>query len=221
MPTNPESLTQRIETLLAQANAKLAAEARRSVDEAEHQQQGFLLFSKLADDFLQTEAAPRLNKLAGYFPNAKVEVLDVAGVHGANCRFQHTIRFPATVELRICCAHDERVEQFICSYDVQILPVFIKFQKHDQIATPLEPFDRNALLPWLDDKIVQFLDTYLTIEFADQYQSENHVTDPVSQARLNRAIAAAQATYKGKTYFFLTDENRKLFEAAPERYVAP
>ena len=221
MSAESDNLTRRIEGLLSTADRRLAEQMRQTAEEAQQQQKRFLVFNELATHFLKDEVGARLNQLAGYFPNASVESIDVAGVHGAICRFKHSVRFPASVELKICCAHDERVEQFICSYDLDILPVFIKFEMHDQIASPLEPLDRPTLCKWLDDKIVLFLETYLTLEFVDQYQRENNVTDPVSKARLNRAVAVANTTYKGQTYYFLSDENRKLFETAPEQYVAP
>jgi YHS domain-containing protein len=221
MATDPDNLTKRIEGLISTADRRLADQLRQTAEEVQQQQKRFLLFNDLAADFLKNEIGTRLKQLVGYFPNASLESIDVAGVHGAVCRFKHTVRFPATVELKFCCAHDDRVEQFLCSYDLEILPVFIKFVKHDQVSTPLAPLDRPLLCQWLDDKIVQFLETYLTLEFVDQYQRENHVTDPVSHARLNRANAVAEVTYKGQTFYFLSEENRQAFEANPGQYVAP
>ncbi|MBS0203631.1 MAG: YHS domain-containing protein [Planctomycetes bacterium] len=221
MTENSNELTKRIEALLAVANQRLADQARQSTEESQQMQKRFLVFNEVAVSFLNDEIGTRVKQLTSYFPNATIEFAEVTGTHGVICRFKHTSRFPASVELRFACAHDDRVEQFICSYDLEILPVFIKFEKHDQVASPLEPLDRSTLCQWLDDKIVQFLETYLKLEFADQYQRENHVTDPVAKARLNRAIAAAETKYKGQTFYFLSDENRRMFEAAPEKYILP
>lgn len=219
MAANIDDLVHRIEALVSAADQRLAEQLRQTTEEANRQQQRYQIFTEVAPQILREEIVVRLNQLAGYFPHATVEFVDVVGNYGAVCRFRHTTRFPATVELRISCAHDDRVEQILCSYDLELLPVFIKFEKHDQIASPLETLERSVLRTWLDDKIVKFLETYLQLEFIDQYQRENHVTDPVSQARLNRAFAVAETTYKGQTYCFLSEQNRALFEAAPERYV--
>jgi YHS domain-containing protein len=57
------------------------------------------------------------------------------------------------------------------------------------------------------------------LEFADQYQQENLVTDPVGEERFSRIYAEAQLDYMGKTYYFVTKENKERFAAEPERYV--
>ena len=219
MPADISNLTKRMDELLNGADKRLAEQIRQSEEEAERQQARHLLFNQLADEVVREEIFPRLEKLIEHFPHGKVEILNKSGSHGALCRFQHTFRFPATVELTLCCAHDDHVERFLCSYDLEILPVFLEFVKQDQRASPLASLARGDLALWLDDKILQFLETYLKLEFLDQYQRENQVTDPVTQTRLNRAFAAGQATYKNQTFYFLTSESQREFEAAPEQYV--
>lgn len=219
MTVNIEDLKQRINELVSAADRRLKDQMRQTADEAEAQQKRFRLFNELASGVLKDEIGVRLNHLAGYFPHTNIDFVDVVGKYSAICRFRHTARFPASVDLRFSCAHDDCVEQLLCSYDLELLPVFIKYEKHDEIATPIESLERSFLSKWLDEKIVKFLETYLQLEFIDQYQQENHVTDPVSQARLNRVYAAAETNYKGKTYYFLSDQNRKFFEASPEQFV--
>ena len=220
LAANIQDLTNRIEELVSEADRRLANQLRQTAEEAQLQQKRRRLFNELASEILQDEIALRLNHLAKYFPHAAVESIINGGTYGAVCRFRHTARFPASVELSLSCFHDDHVEHILCGYDLELLPVFIKFEKHDQVSSPLVPFDRQVICKWLDDKIVKFLETYLQLEFVDQYQRENQVTDPVSQARLNRAFATANSVYNGLTYYFTTDQNRELFEASPERYVA-
>jgi YHS domain-containing protein len=217
---NLENLTRRIEELVSAANQRMADQMRQTAEEASAQQIRLRSFNEFASGILHDEIVVRLNQLEKYFSNARVELIEAVGTYGAICRFKHTVRFPASVELTLTCSHDDHVEQFLCGYNLEILPLFIKFDKHDQIASPLDQFDRSSVVSWLDDRIVRFLETYLQLEFIDQYQRQNQATDPVTQSRMNVAFAAANSTYKGHTYYFLSEQNRDLFEAAPEQYIA-
>jgi putative intracellular protease/amidase/YHS domain-containing protein len=49
--------------------------------------------------------------------------------------------------------------------------------------------------------------------------SDSHFLCPVCEMDVEKATAP-KAAYKGKTYYFCTDEHRALFTAAPERYLA-
>lgn len=220
MPADLTNLTKRIDELLNVANQRLTEQIRQTEEEAKKQQARHVLYNRLSEELLKDEMAPRLKKLTEHFPNSSVELINSPGTYGALCRFQHSARFPASVELRLSFSHDDTVESFLCSYDLEILPVFIEFVKHDQYASALDPFDRAALIQWIEDKLILFLDTYLKLEFVDQYQRENIVTDPVTQTRLNRAFAAASSTYNKHAYFFVTDENKQKFDDDPARYVS-
>ena len=75
------------------------------------------------------------------------------------------------------------------------------------------------LFGWLDDKVVSFTNAYLKIQFAQEYQRENLVTDPVAGVRFAKTVAHSCLEHGGHTYHFQSEESRKRFEANPDAYV--
>ena len=104
-------------------------------------------------------------------------------------------------------------------YDLEILPVFIEYRRHDEITYPLESFDADAAFDWVDERILEFVRTYLELQYAERYQHNNLVTDPVLGRRFSRLHAAAEREHGGHTFFFLTEESVQIFETSPDRFV--
>lgn len=174
-------------------------------------------FAALSERLIAQLLLPRVRMLAERFGNA--EVVHAPGQHCVRCRFRHTVRFPATVELVLGVTHDERVELVSLFYDLSILPVFLKFKKHDQVSWRLEDFRENEFKEWLEAQLIEFLDTYLRIEEVDQYHQETLCTDPVCGMRIRKSAAAASLEHKGKTLYFCVDACREAFVQEPSRYV--
>jgi YHS domain-containing protein len=211
-------LGERIEAELEAAERRLAeyqAEAGRRFQEMRERHGRFLEISRRI-----LEAGDRpLAKLASYFDNAEVtRGSDHEGWH-AVVRFKHTPRYPASVELRFDLTHDEEVRRLVVQHRVQILPVFLEFDHGDQLVRDLEGIDEDEVAAWIDDKIVEFVKTYLRLPFADAYQRENLVTDPVAGVRFGKSLAKATVEYHGHTYFFVSEETKKAFEEDPEMWV--
>jgi len=93
-------------------------------------------------------------------------------------------------------SRDGQCETLLVLYDLEILPVFFQFQGSDQLTIPLEQFDEKKIADWVDQKIIDFVDTYLRLETVDQYQTDNLVEDPVCGMRVKKAFAAAKIEYK-------------------------
>ena len=164
---------------------------------------------------------PRIKKLCAHFPNA--ELLEKEDPRACHCtvRFQHTPRFPATVTLLVGVAYDAEVRNVLLFYDLEILPVFLEYERKDQLALPVDNVDVERASRWIEDRLVRFVEDYLKLEFADQYQRDNLVTDPVANIRISRLIAQGEAESSGDTYYFLTKENEAAFRANPAAYVRP
>ncbi len=162
---------------------------------------------------------PRMERLRGFLPHA--ELAGPSRELGAHCQLHlpHTPRFPATVELDVGFAHDAQVEQVTCLYALDILPVFMQFDRSNQLSFPLDAVDESRLSTWVEDQLVQFVETYLRIEFVDQYQRENLTTDPVCGTRFSKLAATAELEYQGRTYYFVSLETRAAFLSQPSRYV--
>jgi YHS domain-containing protein len=203
-----------------------AEERRRQCQERveQHQlelEQRFQRFGQTADRILQTLIRPRLQKLAEHFDNAELLPADQSGRYRCVCRFRHTQRFPATAKLTLSVSHDSQVEKLIAGYDLEILPVFFQFERHDEIVFPLDGVAEPRLAEWLDAKLLQFVDTFLQLEMADQYQKENLVTDPVDPvcgSRITKLCAVAQQEHQGRTVYFCSHVCHSKFTAEPHLY---
>lgn len=202
-----------------------AAEQRRRECQAQverHQlelDQRLQRFDQLAGQLIQTVILPRLHKLAEHFDNAELLPLEQVKRYQCICRFRHTERFPASTKLSLTVSHDGQIQRLIVSYDLEILPVFFQFDRHDEVAFPLEGVEEQRLAEWVDAKLLQFVDTYLQLEIADQYQRENLVTDPVCGSRITKLCAVARQEYQGQTAYFCSHVCHAKFAAQPEQYM--
>ncbi|QDV78408.1 YHS domain-containing protein [Botrimarina mediterranea] len=174
-------------------------------------------YDVLASKLIEKTLLPRVLALSSRFENAEVQ--HVEGRCLVSCRFRHSARFPATVELQMGVTPDERIEKVVVYYDLSILPIFMKFQKHDQVIWDLDDVDEEAFTSWVESHLVSFLETYLRIEEVDQYQQGSLCTDPVCGMRIRKSAAAATANYDGATFYFCVEGCRDTFVSDPKRYV--
>ena len=123
------------------------------------------------------------------------------------------------VELSFSLGHDGPIENAVMDYRLEILPIFIKFESHDQLVIPIENPDEDAIAAWIDDKLVGFTRTYFEMYFTEQYQKQSFVMDHVMNIRFPSAFAAGETEYQGRTYHFYTKESLQAFEKAPSEYV--
>ncbi len=176
-------------------------------------------FTAAADRLMQQVICPRMRKLAEHFDNARFPEGDPSGSHHCLCGLERTDRFPATARLEMAVSHDGNFATVQVHYHLEILPVFFSFKSNDQLAFPLDAVNEEQVVAWVDDRLVEFLDTYLQVEVMDQYQSENTVIDPVCGMHVNKAVAPARMEYLNRTYYFCLDECRQKFAADPGRYL--
>jgi YHS domain-containing protein len=114
--------------------------------------------------------------------------------------------------MRLSVAADEQVRQLILSYDLEILPVLMQFERHEQLSQPIDSVDEQAVARWIDDRLVQFTKTYLSLHENQYYLKDHLVEDPVAGVRFPKHVAGATLDSKGKTYYFISEETRQQFE---------
>jgi YHS domain-containing protein len=118
----------------------------------------------------------------------------------------------ARVRLRLSATHDTEIRNLVLSYDLEILPIFVKYNPHAELEIPLEKVDRAKVEAWLDDRLIEFAQTYVTIHFTDQYHQDHMVTDPVANLRFPKVFAQSKLEQGGKTLYFISDQTRRDFE---------
>jgi YHS domain-containing protein len=177
-------------------------------------------YAEVADRLMQTVVRPRAEKLQAHFPNTTAPA-EKNTRHTCVYQFAHTPRCPATVTFELGITRTGEATTLVVQYNLTILPVFFPFESSDQLSMPLNDLDEKKLAGWVEDKIVGFVATYLRLETAEQYQTENTATDPVCGMQVSKARPGATLEYAGQTFYFCLDECRANFAANPSHYIAP
>jgi YHS domain-containing protein len=205
-----------INSLIGRIDAEFAAmenkikqfqsqQAQAFEDRAKRQEQ----FVKLLDS-LRDVWRPRLEALAQKFDKrANVTPQLEPGRRTATFQFQSPL---ARIDLRFSVFTDPDVRNVIFNYNLDILPIYMKYESNTTLSFPLDSVDREALAKWIDDRIVDFVKTYMALHENSYYLKGHLVEDPVAKVQLPKYAAATSIDWQGKTYFFVSEETRREFE---------
>ena len=103
------------------------------------------------------------------------------------------------------------MRKLILNYDLEIIPVLMKFNPHSEVEFPLDAVDREAATKWLDDRIVEFVRTYFSISENATYMKDEMVEDPIAHVSFPRFAAAAALEWQGQKFYFIGEETRRQF----------
>jgi YHS domain-containing protein len=221
-------LVQRLSDEVNAARERLHSLQTEATQVFHGREQRFQRFVALADR-IRAILQPRIEALTevNVFKDVKKSVsLERQGSEGLGLHEETTTlsvpyseESPAKVVLSFRVSHDGAIENAVIEYDLEILPIYIKFDSHVQLLVPLDNPSDEAIAAWLDDRLVEFTRTYLALSFTDQYQTKSLETDPVMNVQFPRAFAAGKKEDHGRTYYFYTKESLQDFEKAPSDYV--
>ena len=76
----------------------------------------------------------------------------------------------------------------------------------------LDAIDNAELAQWLDDRILDFVHTYLALHENEYYLKEKMVEDPIAKVRFPSFAAAATLEHKGKTLCFIDESTLREFQ---------
>lgn len=214
-----KQLEQRIQEKVAAAKARKHDHRAKLEREMAEREQLAARFNRVADHLMEAVIRPRVEKLASQFDNAEILPPDKGLPLHCVCRFNRTDLYPATTKLDLALCPDDRLENVLALYGVEILPVLCQFEGRDQKVFPVDNVDEEQLAAWVDDKILGFVETYLRLGDVDQYQKQNLVTDPVCGMEINKTAAAARMDFEGNTYYFCVEECRRKFAEDPGHYI--
>jgi hypothetical protein len=88
----------------------------------------------------------------------------------------------------------------------------VRFNPHSKVEFPLNAVDEGAVAQWIDDRIVEFVHTYFSLEENNIYLREQMVEDPVVHVRFPKFAAATSLEWQGQKLYFIGDETRQEFE---------
>lgn len=118
----------------------------------------------------------------------------------------------AHVRLKFSAFTDRDVQKVILSYDLDILPVLMRFKPHDEMEFPLNAVDPEAVAKWLDDRIVDFVQTYFSMGENEIYLKDQMVEDPIAHVHFPKVAAATVLEWQGQKFYFIGEETRREFE---------
>jgi len=203
------NLLNRIDAEFTALDQKIKKSQTEQVEAYREIQKQLDAFAKVLDD-LRELWRPRLEALAKRFGDrVKVTPRLTPSSREATFEFQSSL---ARIQLKFSAYTDRDVSKLILAYDLVIIPVLMQFEGHSETACPLNAIDKEALTRWIDDRIVGFVRTYLSLHENDYYLKEHMVEDPVVGVRFPKYAAAATLQQKGQTYYFISEETRQEYE---------
>jgi YHS domain-containing protein len=207
--TATSSLADRIDAEFTASAEKIKQFQDEQLHEHHERQHRLERFDQLLDELREPWQA-RLETLAQRFRDRVQVTPDMApGRRHATFQFQSEL---ARIRLRFSATTDLEVTRVVFSYDLEILPMLMQFNSHAELEFPLEAVDRGALIQWVDDRIVSFVHTYLSLNENELYLKKQMVEDPVIHVRFPKYAAGAKLEWQGKTYYFVGEETRREFE---------
>ncbi len=163
---------ERVKARLRQAEQRRTAYEeqvrRRTAELLERSQQ----FRQTADHLLQSVIRPRIEKVTAFLGNGELLPAEVVGRYRCASRFRPAGRFPSTTRLCMGLSHDGQFEQLLLLYDLEILPVPFPFESSDQHDLPRHAVDDERVIAWADERLLQFVDTYLRVKDGEVFPCE-------------------------------------------------
>jgi YHS domain-containing protein len=153
---------------------------------------------------------PRLEVLQSKFGDkVNVKPTFIPSLREAKFEFQSKL---AAISLKFSATTDFEVTKIILTYDLRIVPTLMNFDSHSDLEIPLENPDPEKVAQWVDDRIISFVRTFQSLHENEFYLKDHMVEDPVIGVRFPKFAAGATLDWKGKTYYFVSDESRSEFQ---------
>jgi len=206
---NINSLASRIDAEFSAVEEKVKKFQASQVAAHEQRQKRLEQLGKVFDE-LREAWKPRLELLIKKFEDqVQTKPRIVPATREVTLDFQSRL---ARVSLKFSAFTDRDIEKVILSYDLTIVPVLMRFKPHDEIEFPLSAVNREAAAKWLDDRIVDFVQTYFAMGENEIYLKDQMVEDPIAHVTFPKLAAATSLEWQGKKVYFIGEETRREFE---------
>jgi YHS domain-containing protein len=202
------SLASRIDAEFSAVEDKLKKFQTEQVQEHKQRQQRLDQLGKVFDQ-LSDIWKPRLELLVKKFGD-RVQATPriVPSTREVAFDFQSRV---ARVRLKFSASADRDVQKLILRYHLEIVPVLMQFKPHDEVEFPLNAVDKEAVAKWIDDRIVDFVQTYFSMGENEIYLKDQMVEDPIAHVQFPKVAAAATLDWQGKKFYFIGEETRREF----------
>lgn len=133
-----------------------------------------------------------------------------------------TLSFAATVAKVTLCFQvlpDPEVNHVRLEGTLEIVPVVVRYDRQSALEFQLGEVDDDAIVRWFDDRIVDFVKTYVAVVRQDaalrEKLKDQFVEDPVARIQFPKYLAASTLERDGKSYYFVDEGTRREFERRP------
>jgi YHS domain-containing protein len=203
------NLVDRIEAEFAKADKRVKELQSQQVGEFQGRQHRLEKIPQILEH-LREIWRPRLEALAKKF-GERVDVKPTIepGKRGATFEFKSEL---ARIKLRFAVSPDNEARNLVFTSDLEIIPILMKFDSHDEIEFPFDAVDEAALGKWFDDRIVSFVQTYLALNENQYYLKGHMVEDPVAKVQFPKYAAGATLDVDGKTLYFIDETTLREFQ---------
>lgn len=206
--TDINSLSSRLDAEFSAVEEKTKKFQAEQVESHKQRQQRLEQLGKVFDQ-LRDIWRPRLELLVKKF-EGRVQATPriVPSTREATFDFQSHL---ARVRLKLSAFTDRDIQKLILSYDLEIVPVLMRFKPHDEVEFPLDRVDTEAVAKWIDDRIVDFVQTYFAMGENEIYLKDYMVEDPIAHVRFPRHAAATTLEWEGRKFYFIGAETQREF----------
>lgn len=202
------SLLQRIDAEFNSVEDKVKKAQLENMQEYRDRQKRLETFGKVVEE-LKNIWLPRLEALHERFGD-RVKITPRLTPSSREATFEFTSQL-ARIRLKFSAYADRDVRNINLTSDLDIVPVLTQFDAHSEMSIPLESPDKAAVTKWIEDRIVSFVHTYLSIHENNFYLKEHLVQDPITGVEFPKYAAGATLEWKNATYYFVDDVSRKEF----------
>ncbi len=203
------SLASRIDAQFTTVQEKVKKVQADQVEEHKQRQKRLEQLNKVFDQ-MRDMWRPRLELLVNKFGD-RVQTKPRIVPSTREVAFQFESRV-ARVSLRLSASTDRDIRKVVLGYDLEIIPILMRYTPHAELAFPLDAVDKQAAAKWFDDRILEFVATYLSMGENEIYLKEYMVEDPITHVRFPSMAAGDALEWQGKKLYFVSEETRREFE---------
>lgn len=206
---NLDSFTTRIDSVLNEERQKILKFQQEQL-ELFHQRQARLAQYEKAIGELIPAISPRLRLLAERFKD-DVNAKPIVRAHTRELVMDFRSGL-AKITLKFSAFPDKDVQNIVFQYNLEIIPVLLQYDSQATLSQPLDKLDQSAVIKWIDDRIVDFIKTYVSIYENNYYLQGQRVEDPITGISFPKHFAACRLEWEGQTYYFISPETLAEFE---------
>ncbi len=206
-----DDLSSRLNAVMEEAQGKARTFQREAESKRQEIQERFQTFLPIAE---RTVALTR-EKLEKLRERLKFDVIpsqvQTERFYSRSVTLDVKSELAGVIKLGFRLTHDSDVRLILLDYNLEIIPIFFRFNPHARLEMPIESYDEAAVGKWIDDRIVDFANVFLELHTTKQYQERVMVSDTVAGISFPKYFAAATLEHEGKTYYFISEETRREF----------